>query len=233
MGKSEVRRISPRVARYLKVHYRGVRQKAWNMAQISDFGWNGARLLCEADLEPGDELWMRLVIPGNLGELPLRAQVVWARKKDQPEPGMEHGLRFIDDEERVRQAINAAITHVIRADIDRSQGRERRRSRRVAKEFPAAYRLAGSKKAVAWHPIQMVNCSVHGARFISADPLEAGAVVDLRLEGPHMKSPLVVRGRVVWNEWQESGKHGVDFISISVGHETRFETFVHWMMVDA
>ncbi len=113
-------------------------------------------------------------------------------------------------------------------------GEERRQFSRADQPFEARGRIYG-ELTESWHTITTLNISAAGMRFRSDDMLPLGTVLELEVNLPCLREPLVVRGRVVWSRAVASGvaENGVEFINVSLGQSEQIDQLVKFLMKNA
>jgi hypothetical protein len=224
------KRTAARMRRPISVQYTVQGVFGWRVGRLSDFGWDGARLLGSELLDTGMAVQLRLVMPGTEGLDVLDATVVWARTLRGTPAKHEHGLAFTSPASKVQQTINAALRYVLQSANPESSAAERRRSTRTRKTREVSYREV-DRQSVGWRPANIVNLSVHGMQFKSSELLKSGETIEMRLPSADTDEAIVLRGRVVWSQIapQESARYGVEFTAPAPGQADRFEAFVRWV----
>ena len=92
------------------------------------------------------------------------------------------------------------------------ESKEYRQSPRVAHPFMVRYRVAADWQA-PWHVSALRDFSSHGARFLSEQSFDAGALLELQLVLPTARQPVLVQARMAWMKPGQWGMHeiGVTF----------------------
>lgn len=108
--------------------------------------------------------------------------------------------------------------------------RERRSFPRVPQPFEARFRLSGELGS-SWHAITLVNLSAGGLRFRSNELIEKGALVDVQVQLPGMREPVVMDGRVVWSSMQASGvaETGMELLDASPELQMQIDSVVRFL----
>ncbi len=108
--------------------------------------------------------------------------------------------------------------------------RERRSFPRVPQPFEARFRLSGELD-FSWHAITLVNLSAGGLRFRSHELLDQGALVDVQVQLPGIREPVVMNGRVVWSSMQASGvaETGVELLNASPELQIQIDSIVQFL----
>ncbi len=107
---------------------------------------------------------------------------------------------------------------------------ERRHFQRVVQSFDARYRTFGSL-GEPWRIFRTVNVSATGLRFRSSDLIELGMTLEIELDLPCLKEPLVVRGHVVWSQAMASGvtENGAEFVDLSPEQSRQIDELVKFL----
>ena len=218
--------------RPIGVQYMSQGNFGWRVGRVTDFGWEGAKLIGAEPLESATLLQVRFVMPGAESLAVLQAKVVWSR----PVPTLaslgkkfENGITFTSPKALVQDTVQAAFRYVLQMEGP-AKSAERRRSRRVTKAWETAYHEV-DHPTNSWRTGTVINLSVHGMQFQSPDLLKSGEIVEMRMPAPDGEEPVVMKGRVVWSQVvpDQAARYGVEFTSPKAGHEERFEAFVHWL----
>ncbi len=225
-------RSSARIRRPIGAQYMSQGNFGWRVGRITDFGWEGAKLISAEPLEPATPLQIRFVMSGAEGPAILQAKVVWSRFL--PTPGhsakkFENGITFTSPKPLVQETVQAAFSYVLKNEGP-SQSAERRRSRRVPKAWETAYHEV-DHPTIGWRTGTVINLSVHGMQFQSPELLKSGEIVEMRMPAHDGEEPVVMKGRVVWSQVvpDQAARYGVEFTEPKAGHEKRFEAFVQWL----
>ncbi len=107
---------------------------------------------------------------------------------------------------------------------------ERRHFQRVAQSFDARYRVYGAL-GESWRIFRTGNGSATGLRFRSADLMELGATLEIELDLPCLKEPLMLRGLVVWSQAMASGvtENGAEFVNLSPEQAQQIDELVKFL----
>lgn len=107
--------------------------------------------------------------------------------------------------------------------------RERRQYPRIIHPLAVRYRVQGRLDAL-WHETTTVNVSAVGMRMRGAEPLENDTLLELTMEVPGLREPLVLNGRVVWIQLQASQviESGVAFDTLTVEQETKLDQLLRF-----
>lgn len=107
---------------------------------------------------------------------------------------------------------------------------ERRGSPRVSHPFEARY-YPFNELAIGWRPVQVVNISIGGIRFLGREPLAADQELELDVPLPGTLRPIRLRGRVVWTRMPAAGlsESGVAFSDLSLEQMLKIEEFVQFL----
>ena len=110
-------------------------------------------------------------------------------------------------------------------------GEERRQFSRADQPFEARGRIYG-ELTESWHTITTLNISATGMRFRSNDTLPLGTVLELEINLPCLREPLMVRGQIVWSRAVASGvaENGAVFINVSIGQAEQVDQLVKFLM---
>lgn len=107
--------------------------------------------------------------------------------------------------------------------------RERRRYPRLVHAMAVRYRVHGSLETL-WHEATTVNVSPIGMRMRGAEALEADTLLELTMEVPGLREPLVFNGRVIWTQLQASRvmESGVAFETLTMEQENKLDHLLHF-----
>lgn len=107
--------------------------------------------------------------------------------------------------------------------------RERRQYPRITQPLAVRYRARGSLDTL-WHEAATVNVSAVGMRMRGAEPLETDTLLELSMDVPGFREPLVLKGRVVWAQLQASQviESGVEFEPMAVEQETKLDQLLRF-----
>ncbi len=107
---------------------------------------------------------------------------------------------------------------------------ERRQFSRATQAIETPSRLAGSLGA-SWMSVTTVNISAAGVRLRGPEPLDAGELLELRLQIPGTGKPVEVQGRVVWSKMQASGvtELGIEFMEIDDQQQRHIDQLVEFL----
>jgi len=108
--------------------------------------------------------------------------------------------------------------------------KERRLFPRVPQPIDARYRLT-DEMGTSWHAITLINISAGGVRFRTEEPIEPGAPIELQVQLPGLREPLVLRGQAVWSTLQASGvtETGVEFLSVTPEQQFQIDNVVQFL----
>ncbi|MBI4342517.1 MAG: PilZ domain-containing protein [Candidatus Omnitrophica bacterium] len=108
--------------------------------------------------------------------------------------------------------------------------RERRRFPRAQEPIEAQYRLDGDF-ASTWTTATILNLSAGGVRFRAAQPLNAGALLQMKLRLPGMPQLLELRGAVVWSQLQAATvmEYGVEFRGLTLRQQAQIDQLVSFL----
>ncbi len=111
--------------------------------------------------------------------------------------------------------------------------REQRRFSRTSQALEAQYRQARGL-GVSWVAVTTVNISAAGARFRGPEPLEAGEMLEVRIQLPGAHKPLDAEARIIWSKMQASGvtEYGVEFLNISDQQQAQIDQLVEFLGKD-
>ena len=112
--------------------------------------------------------------------------------------------------------------------------KERRRFLRASESLNAQYHLIG-ELSTSWMPVTTINISAVGARIRHAESLEVASLLELQIQLPGARKPLVVRGCVIWSRMQASGvtESGVDFLEMSEEQQWQVDELVRFLGRDS
>ncbi len=107
---------------------------------------------------------------------------------------------------------------------------ERRRFTRVTQPFDANYRIYG-ELTESWRRIRTLNISAMGMRFRSADLIEDSAKLEIAINLPCLREPLVVLGRIIWSQTMASGvtENGCEFIDVTPQQGEQIDELVKFL----
>jgi len=108
--------------------------------------------------------------------------------------------------------------------------RERRQFFRVSIPFDAKYRFFG-ELTQGWRTVRTLNLSAGGMRFKSSDLLEVGGFVEVQIQLPSEREPLMLRGRLAWSQAQASGvtENGLEFIEVTPQQQAKIDELVDFL----
>jgi uncharacterized protein (TIGR02266 family) len=108
---------------------------------------------------------------------------------------------------------------------------ERRDFGRVPVPFAIRYRVYG-QLGESWHEIATINISAGGMRFRTDDPIEVGSHLELEIALPGSPAPLVVQGKVVWNQalGARASENGVQFMEMTPDQHEHIDSLVRFLM---
>lgn len=108
--------------------------------------------------------------------------------------------------------------------------RERRRFFRVPIPFDAKYRFFG-ELTQGWRTVRTLNLSAGGMRFKSSDLLDVGGFVEVQIQLPSEREPLMLRGRIVWSQAQASGvtENGLEFLEATPQQQAKIDELVDFL----
>lgn len=109
--------------------------------------------------------------------------------------------------------------------------RERRRFPRVLQPFDAHYRFCGDLVGL-WRTVRTLNLGAGGMRFRTEDVLEPRAALEIRLNLPIFREPLVLHARVIWCQTLASGvvENGVEFVDTTPRQAEQIDTLVQLLV---
>lgn len=84
------RRANPRVLKVLSLTYKD--RKSFVKAYTANVSADGFFIKTEKPLTPGDQFLLRLQLPGALDPIQIKCDAIWARKKEQTQPGRPPGM---------------------------------------------------------------------------------------------------------------------------------------------
>ena len=107
---------------------------------------------------------------------------------------------------------------------------ERRGFPRVPQPFEARFRLTGEMGA-SWHTMTLVNLSAGGIRFRSSELLDQGVLVEVQVQLPGLREPLLAAGRVAWSSMRASGvaEIGVELLNASEELRMQIDSVVRFL----
>ena len=108
--------------------------------------------------------------------------------------------------------------------------KERRRFSRTSQSLDAQYRLIG-ELSTSWMQVIAVNIGAAGARIRGAESMEVASLLELQVQLPGARKPLVVQGRVIWSRMQASGvtESGVEFLEITAEQQWQIDELVRFL----
>jgi Tfp pilus assembly protein PilZ len=86
-----------------------------------------------------------------------------------------------------------------------------------------AVNLLGALRAheVVWsRDVRVLDLGLGGARVEASDAIEAGTVIELVIEAPHLWDPLTLSGSVAWAHTVAEGEGGRAQIGVRFDHES-------------
>lgn len=107
--------------------------------------------------------------------------------------------------------------------------RERRQYPRITHPIAVRYRAHGNLDSL-WHEATTINVSAVGMRMRGAELLERARLLELTMEVPGLREPLLLKGRVVWAQLQASQviESGVEFDTLAVEQETKLDQLLRF-----
>ena len=112
--------------------------------------------------------------------------------------------------------------------------RERRRFPRAQERLEAQYRLDGDFTST-WTALTVMNLSAGGVRFRAAQPMNAGALLQMKIRLPGVPQLLELRGAVVWSQLQASGvtEYGAEFLDLTMRQQAQIDQLVSFLRTRA
>ncbi len=109
--------------------------------------------------------------------------------------------------------------------------RERRQFPRVLQPFDAHYRFYGDLMG-GWRVVRTLNLGAGGMRFRSEDQLEVGARLEIQLNLPIFREPLVLRAQVIWCQTLAAGvvENGVEFVDVTSEQGEEIDELVRFLV---
>jgi hypothetical protein len=201
----------------------------WQASPLRDVSTTGARFLSEQRLDPGARLSAVLQL-GAARPLPLVARVMWTKPA---QAGLiEVGVTFEFSRAADQRLLDDTVSHLLRPDEEerKMMGKDRRRFKRVLAAFTVHCRRLGTLAEV-WQEVVAVDLSASGVRLHSPEPYEEEEQVELELEVPGLRSPLMVRGRVVWFRSLPGGgvECSVEFADVGPDKQAAIDEMVQFL----
>lgn len=108
--------------------------------------------------------------------------------------------------------------------------KERRLFPRVPQPFEARYRLA-DEMGTSWHGMTLVNISAGGVRFRTDELIQQGTPLELQVQLPGLREPLLVNGQTIWSTLQASGvmEIGVEFVNVTADQQLQIDGIVRFL----
>ncbi len=107
--------------------------------------------------------------------------------------------------------------------------KESRSYPRIPEGFTVQYRISG-EFTQTWHSARSVNISASGIRLLAEPFVEKGDELEIQLNLPGLRNPLVLMGRVVWekaiDDWVECG---IEFLEMSADQRMQIDALVEFM----
>ena len=106
------KRAAPRVERALSLVFKD--REAFFKAYTGNVSSGGLFIKTETPLIVGDQLSLKLQLPGAADPLQIRCEVVWARKKQESQPGRPAGMgvRFLKISERDNRILKQYLSSI-------------------------------------------------------------------------------------------------------------------------
>ncbi len=108
--------------------------------------------------------------------------------------------------------------------------KERRWFSRIPHAFDVQYRVFGDLTS-SWRSVTTLNLSASGVRVRGEDLLESNALLELKLQLPGLREPVIVQGRVIWSSMQASGvsESGVEFKETNPEQQAQIDSLVQFL----
>jgi uncharacterized protein (TIGR02266 family) len=108
--------------------------------------------------------------------------------------------------------------------------RERRHFHRIPHAFEVQYRRQG-ELGESWRAVNTVNLSAGGIRIRCEDLFEGGTLLELSIQLPNAREPLVLQGCVIWSRTQASGvtEYGVEFLDVTPERRVQIDNLVEFL----
>ena len=107
---------------------------------------------------------------------------------------------------------------------------ERRRFPRATQTIPAKCRAIGNFSS-AWASATVLSIGAVGMLLRTEVPFEAGEELEVSLQPPGFREPMVLRTRVVWHKILTAGvvEHGVDLSGASSDQQQQIDQLVAFL----
>jgi hypothetical protein len=114
VGSDAEHRQFPRISHPFMARYRlqVPEPTEWMVSPLRDLSSGGARFLSERPLAVGSMLEMRLMLPGSVTPILLKARVAWSKPAQLNM--VELGVAFDPGDTAIQQSIDASVAHFLR-----------------------------------------------------------------------------------------------------------------------
>ena len=109
-------------------------------------------------------------------------------------------------------------------------GMEQRRFQRIPESFRLQCRRAGSL-AETWRHVTTLDLSAGGASFESEELYDPSDTLDIRIDLPNFRVPLLLRGRVIRSRPRPGGamECGVEFVDMTPEQQGAIDELVQFL----
>ncbi len=108
-----------------------------------------------------------------------------------------------------------------------------RRFERIPQPFEVHWRMMG-ELSDAWRPTVTLDLSAGGMSFQSNESFDVETMLELQIQLPHMRSPLILHGRVarVKPHPSEGVEIGVEFFNVRSDQQMEIDELVRFLKKD-